>query len=178
MGGIMGDLGERMEEGRNWLERAAARVPGYRDYKEKELRREADRIQREYVAERLEAARQRLEDVELALSRRGDLGLLGEIDNIARKLRTVKDRFLYADYGYAGLFDAVKVDEAVLEQLYEFDVRSQEQAIGLDDLSRVLAPDSPSLRSDVALLDQRIEALDEYFVQRERVIIGVGRQAL
>ena len=101
----------------------------------------------------------------LDLSRGGDLELLGIIDTTNRKLRTVKDRYLYADYGYAGLFDTVKVDEAVLDQLYQFDVRSQEQARGVEELVGVLRADSPSLRADLELLDGRVEALDEYFLR-------------
>lgn len=164
-----------MEESKGWLERAAEHIPGYQGYKEKELRREADRIQRDYVAERLEAARRRIEELELGLSRQGDLELLGSIDTTQRKLRTVRDRYLYADYGYAGLFDTVKVDEAVLEQLYQFDVRAQDEARQLEELVGALAPDSPSLRTDVALVDQRVEALDEAFAQREHLMTGVGR---
>ncbi len=171
----MADVGGRMEESKSWLERAAERVPGYVGYKEKELRREADRTQREYVAERLEAARRKLEAVELALSHRGDLRLLGAIDTTQRKLRTVKDRFLYADYGYAGLFDAAKVDEAVLDQLYQFDVRSQDDARAIEELAGALAADSPSLEADVGLLDRRVEDLDESFAQREHLVTGVGR---
>ena len=171
----MADVGGRIEESKNWFERAAEHVPGYRGYKEKELRREADRLQRDYVAERLEAARRKLEGLELDLSRGGDLSLLAIIDTTQRKLRTVKDRYLYADYGYAGLFDAVKVDTAVLDQLYQFDVGSQEQAQGVEALVAVLSATSPSLGADVKLLDERVEALDELFVQREHLVTGVGR---
>lgn len=171
----MSDVPERIEESKNWLERAAEQVPGYRGYKEKELRREADKLQRDYVAERLELARRRLEELELELSRGGNLDLLGFIDTTARKLRTVKDRFAYADYGYAGLFDVVKVDEAVLDRLYEYDVHLQKQAQGVEELVDALRSDSPSLRADIGLLDDRIEALDEYFAEREHIITGVGR---
>jgi hypothetical protein len=169
------DVRGRIDESQNWFERAAARVPGYRGYKDKEVRREADKIQREYVAELLEGTRRRLEEVQLGLSRTGDLSLLGLLDNTGRKLRTVKDRWLLADYGYAGLFDIVKVDELVLDQLYQHDVAAQEQARGIGELAGVLAPDSPSLRQDIALLDERVERLDEHFVQRAHLITGAGR---
>ncbi|GAB4245926.1 MAG: hypothetical protein Kow00129_06020 [Thermoleophilia bacterium] len=171
----MNDVHGRIDESKNWFEKAAENIPGYRGYKQKELRREADRLQRDYVAERLELARRRIEELELALSRMGDLDLLGFVDTTARKLRTVKDRFAYADYGYAGLFDAVKVDEQILDRLYEFDADLQAEARGVEELVDTLRADSPSLRSDIALLDERIEALDEYFAQREHIITGVGR---
>lgn len=170
----MGDIGARIDESQNWLERAARRVPGYSGYKEKELRREADKLQRGYVAERLEVARRRLEDLNLALTDRGDIRLLGVVDATSRRLRTVKDRILYADYGLAGLFDTVKVDEAVLDQLYLYDVRMQDEARGIEEFVLVLTADSPSLRTDIDLLDARLKALDEYFSQREHIVTGAG----
>lgn len=168
-------IGARIEESKNWFERAAEHIPGYKGYKKKELRREADKLQREYVAERLEAARLKLEDVALAVTDRGDLQLLASVDRTGRKLRTIKDRYLYADYGYAGIFDTVKVGEDIIEQLYRFDVQSQEYAIHLEQLADTLSADSPSLRSDLEIFDQRVVALDQSFAEREHLITGAGR---
>lgn len=171
----MGDVGGRVEESKNWFERAASRVPGYRGYKEKEWRREADKIQRRFLADRLEVGRRALEDVELAISRRGTLDMMGVVDTVQRKLRTVKDRYLYADYGYAGWFNSVKVDEVVLDAMYQLDVQAQEAALAIEQLAGSLDADSPSLRADVKILEDKIEALDEFFAEREHAITGVGR---
>lgn len=171
----MGDIGGRIEESKNWLERASARIPGYMGYKEKEWRREADKIQRLYVAERLEAGRRALEELALALTRGGTLDLLGVVDNTQRKLRTIKDRYAFADYGYAGWFDAVKVDEVVLDGLYQLDVQAQDAAIALEQLAKSLRADSPSLRADLQILDDKIAALGESFDEREHTISGAGR---
>jgi hypothetical protein len=168
-------IDERIQESKNWFERAAEHVPGYKGYKEKELRREADKIQRLYVAERLEAARKRLDDVQLDLTRRASLDMLSLIDEAIRKLRTIRDRIQFADYGYAGLFDTVKVDQAKLDELYQFDVRLAQEAKGVEDLAAAINADSPSLRIDVDLLEDRIDALDAYFAGREQLITGAGR---
>jgi hypothetical protein len=168
-------IDERIQESKNWFERAAEHVPGYKGYKEKELRREADKIQRLYVAERLEAARKRLDDVQLDLTRRASLDMLSLIEEAIRKLRTIRDRIQFADYGYAGLFDTVKVDQAKLDELYQFDVRLAQEAKGVEDLAAAINADSPSLRIDVDLLEDRIDALDAYFAGREQLITGAGR---
>ena len=170
-----GGIGGRIEESKNWFERAAEHIPGYQGYKQKELRREADKLLREYVAERLEAARSKLESVALAATDRGDLQVLASVDRTGRKLRTLRDRYLYADYGYAGMFDTVKVGEDVLDRLYQFDAQSQEAVLRLEELVNALSADSPSLRSDLEILDRRATELDEGFSEREHVITGVGR---
>jgi hypothetical protein len=38
-----------------------------------------------------------------------------------------------------------------------------------------LSPESPSLRQDIGLLDERVERLDEHFVERAHIVTGVGR---
>ncbi len=171
----MAGIDDRIEESKNWFERVAEHLPGYRGYKQKELRREADKTQRLFVAERLDAVRVGLDDLKLDLVNRGDLETLGYVDVVIRKLRTVADRIRYADYGYAGLFDTDKVDESVLERLYDFD-RGLEGAVSeLDTLKGALSMDSPSLRSDLKLLEDKIEVLAEQFGQRENLITGAGR---
>lgn len=171
----MAGIDDRIEESKNWFERLAQHVPGYKGYKKKELKREADKIQRLYVAERLDACRSKLDEVQLDLTRRGSLDLLDIVDTTIRKVRKVRDRVQFADYGYAGLFDATKVGEAKLDELYQFDMQMEEQAKGIEELSGTLSADSPSLRVDVDLLDEKLDALDAYFSEREHLITGAGR---
>ncbi len=166
---------ERIDESKNWFERAAERVPGYRGYKDKELRREADKLERRYLAERLEGARGALQKVQRDLSRQASLDLLGLIDNVARKLGTIRDRVEFADYGYAGLFDTTKVGEETLAELHRFDVELQERVQGVETLAAALSADSPSLRVDMDLLEERIDAFAAYFAGREHLITGAGR---
>jgi hypothetical protein len=171
----MAGIDDRIEESKNWFERMAEHIPGYKGYKEKELEREADKIERLYLAERLDSCGQKLDDLKLELVNRGNLDMLGVIDVTIRKLRKVRDRVQFADYGYAGLFDTTKVGLEKLEELKTFDKQLETEAGGIDELANALAADSPSLRTDVGLLDDRIEALDNRFDEREHLITGAGR---
>ncbi len=171
----MAGIDERIEESKNWFERLTEHVPGYKGYKQKELKREADKIERLYVAERLESCQAKLDDVKLELVNRGSLEMLGIIDVTIRKLRKVRDRVQFADYGYAGLFDTTKVGVEKLEELQAFDKQLETEAGGIDELAGALSADSPSLRTDIGLLEDRIEALDARFSEREHLITGAGR---
>jgi len=168
-------IDDRIEESKNWFERAAEKVPGYSGYKEKELTREADKTQRVYIAERLEPCLAQLDDLKLDLLKAGKLDAVGEVDVAMRKLRKVRDRVQFADYGYAGMFDATKAGGQTIQQLYDFDKSLETEAGGIRDFSGTLAADSPSLRADIKLLDDRIEALDEHFTERDHLITGAGR---
>jgi hypothetical protein len=168
-------IDDRIEESKNWFERLAEHIPGYKGYKEKELRREADKTQRLYIAERLDSVRDKLDGLKLDIINRGELAKLDDVDVATRKLRTVTDRIRFADYGYAGLFDTTKVDEAVLDRLYEFDMQLTTGVAEMETLSAALSADSPSLMSDLGLLGAKIEALDAQFSEREHLITGAGR---
>jgi hypothetical protein len=168
-------IDDRIEESKNWFEKLAEHMPGYKGYKEKELRREADKTQRLFVAERLDSVLGKLDGVKLDLVNRGDLDKLGVIDVAGRKLRTITDKIRYADYGFAGLFDTDKVDEPILDQLYQFD-NGLITAVGeIETLVGALNADSPTLKSDIGLLEDKIEALGSQFAEREHLITGAGR---
>ncbi len=100
---------------------------------------------------------------------------LGEVDTSMRKLRTVRDRVQFADYGYTGMMDPVKVGVAKLDELMAFDKSLEADASAIVDLVATLAAASPSLRGDIGLLNGKIEALDARFSERERLITGAGR---
>lgn len=171
----MAGIDDRIEESKNWFEKLAEYIPGYKGYKQKELRREADKIQRLYVAERLASILDALDTLKLDLVNRGELDKLAIIDVTGRKLRTVTDRIRYADYGYAGLFDTNKVDEDILDQLYQFDHGLVTGVAEIETLAAALSPDSPTLKGDIALLEDKIEALGAHFAEREHLITGAGR---
>lgn len=168
-------IDDRIEQSKNWFERMAEHIPGYKGYKEKELRREADKTQRLFVAERLTSVLAKLDAIKLDLVNRGDLEKLGLIDVTGRKLRTVTDKIRFADYGYAGLFDTDKVDEPILDQLYQFDNELVTGVGEMETLAAALNAGSPTLKNDVALLDGKIDALGVQFAGREHLITGAGR---
>lgn len=171
----MAGIDERIEESKNWFERMMKHVPGYKGYKQKELGREADKIERVYVAERLDSSRKKLEELQMDLTQRVNLDLLGVVDITLRKLRKVRDRIQFADYGYAGVFDTTKVGKEKIDELYAFDKELETEAGAIDELTGELSADSPSLRTDLGLLEERITALDGRFDQREHLITGAGR---
>ncbi|MBN1321194.1 MAG: hypothetical protein JXA87_10180 [Thermoleophilia bacterium] len=171
----MAGIDERIEESKNWFERFMEKIPGYKGYKQKELRREADKIERVYLAEHLDSCLGRIDELKLDLVNGGNLKAVGEVDVTMRKLRKVRDRIQFADYGYAGLFDATKVGVEKLDELRMFDQNLEAEAGGIRDLAAALAIDSPSLSTDIKLLDDRIEALDARFSEREHLISGAGR---
>jgi hypothetical protein len=171
----MAGIEERVQESKNWLERLLEKIPGIKGYKKKENRREADKIERLYLGERLDACLDKLDAVKLDLVKSAGMDALGEVDVTMRKLRTVRDRIQFADYGYAGMMDPVKVGVEKLDELMAFDKTLEADAAAIAELAGTLSATSPSLRADIGLLNGKIEALDARFSEREQLITGAGR---
>src|SRR5437868_3978253 len=98
------------------------RIPGYRGYRDKELRREADKFLRTRIADAVAGEVRQLNALKLDLTNRGQLMLLPDFERSTLKLQRFADQVRTASYGYAGLFDAARVEEPALNALYDFDL--------------------------------------------------------
>jgi hypothetical protein len=97
------------------------KIPGYNGYKEKEMRREADSLLREHLANQLKEQLTRAEDVASQMLTGPGLSQLSEMGKGNTRLQTLIDKVKTAAQGYAGFFDAVRVKEDELDALYQFD---------------------------------------------------------
>jgi hypothetical protein len=117
----MSDLLSKVSQTRGGLEKLVGSIPGYKGYKEKEMRREADRILRETLARKYEEQWSRLNGVQKRLLVAGGIEYMDDVEGAATKLRGFIDKLKTAAMGYGGIFSAVKVKEAELDKLYQFD---------------------------------------------------------
>lgn len=155
---------DKARAGQSVLEQIANAMPGFKGYRERELRRDADRLQREHLASRLEECKKALNDLAVRATRSGALGAINDIETARKRLDKVASRIRYADRGYAGFFDAIKVDEAALARVYEFDLAL---------LDGVQAVRSAADAADVGPMISRLDALDARLGEREALLGGL-----
>jgi len=103
------------------IERLLKGLPGIKGYVDKELRRDSDKQVRTLLAQELETQKQELLSVQRLLLDNGGLLWLDNVDQAVQKLQILIDRIKTASYGYAGLFDAVRIREEQLDTLNKFD---------------------------------------------------------
>jgi hypothetical protein len=154
------------------LERLANKIPGFKGYREKELRRDADKLQREHLALQLEEMKGILNDLAVHATRGGGLDLVNDVEIARKRLDKVVARIRYADRGYAGSFDTIKVDEEMLGRVYQFDIDLLSDVVAVRDAAqeaKVAAEVKPAL----ATLISRIDALDRRLGEREQILSGV-----
>ncbi len=165
---------ETIQDLQNAVERLASRIPGFAGYKARETRREADKLLRATIAQRLMEQVQRLSEVQRALLRQGGLRWLDDVEAAVVRLQTLADQIRTASYGYAGVFDAVKINEPQLARLYAFD---QQLLTTVDQLAEAITRLQAAVGQDdfataLANLMRLARAAQTAFQRREEVLLG------
>ena len=171
----MGDqIYEKIDSDMDIFKKLASKIPGFKGYIERSNRRDADKLVRETVAKRYEEQWQRVSSLQRDFISRGEIGLIDDLEASAVKLRTFADRVRRAAYGYAGFFDAVKINEQELAQMYEYDLKmldlGDEVARAIDHVEMSIGSDGlpAAIRNLTTLAQQSIDV----FNRREEVILG------
>ena len=103
------------------LERIELIIPGFRGYKEKELRRESDKLVRNQMYVKLSEAESLVKDVYRSLVNQGVSEAWDDTDHLVARMDRITERINHSEYGYAGFFDAMKVKEPDLDRMMAFD---------------------------------------------------------
>lgn len=155
------------------IERLLKGLPVIRGYVDKELRRDADYRLRQTLATELETERQRLFEIQNRLARSGGLLYVDDADRAVQKLQTLTDRIRTASYGYAGLFNAVKIREEQLDALHRFDValaaRTYEIQDGIDALE-VAVDRKEDIPDAIEALTSKVAELNRLFDRRHQAV--------
>jgi hypothetical protein len=166
---------------RNLLERLGAKIPGYRGFQDRELRRDVDKLQREHLAAELGRLKALLTTRARDYTDAGQLGALAAFGRLDRQLDGLQQTIRFSDYGASGLFDPVKIMEPELERLYAFDLGIVDDLAAVEQaIAAVPAPSAGEPGAAGAALDavrDRVSALDDKWRQRRQVISQAVRSA-
>ncbi len=152
-------------------------IPGYRGYKEKETRREADKILRDHLAARLRAGKAKVQGVRDKFALAANVDRLDDVDRVDLIYENVVDRLGFASYGYAGFFDAARVDEAALDRLYEYDeglAAAIDGVLAKTDALAQAADAGGDLSAPLDGLKQELRAFEAKLDERQNAILGVS----
>jgi len=166
---------QRIEDSRGGLESLISKIPGYHGYKEKENRRAADKLLRDQLTKQLGEQRRRLAELQRNLVDSGGLLMVDDLDRAVTKVQKLADKIRTASYGYAGIFDAVKVKENELDALYAFDEGMLEQVASvqtaIDALSTAIDT-SGDVKSAIKAVVSAAGAAETTWRKRESTITG------
>ena len=173
------DYLEKVKGERGLLERIMGYIPGYRGYKEKELRRESDRLVRMEAVNRLKATKNtfRRTFANPLIVQKLSSEDAYRFDALTSRLDRATQRIDRAVAGYAGMFDAVKVKEDKLDTVIEHDVSLIEKAEALKvDMEKVvkMEPGKDEWRTAIDDLISKVEELDGLVDERSEILRGLA----
>jgi len=160
-------------------ERILDQLPGFRGYKEKELRRESDKLIRNHLYQRLSQARSDLKDIFQKLSDRRAFDVLTDMDRLVAKFDRVVEKVNHASYGYSGFFDVVKIEAENLDRMIEFDNQLVDDAEKLVEEVSAFKAEVGKQKFDkakerVQSLTGTLEDFEKSFDKRGEAILGVN----
>lgn len=172
----MSDIFDKVVGEQDFIKKLFAKVPGFKGYIERNDRRMSDKLLREQVALAFESQYQRVSALQRDLISHGGLAYIDDLEAAAIKIRQFIDRVRTASYGYAGLFDAVKIKEDDLAQVYQFDLKLLEldEAVShaMDNVEASIGTDGlPAAIKNLATISQ---SCVETFNQRSDVLKGIA----
>jgi hypothetical protein len=166
---------QRIQGDEQLLEKIMLAVPGFRGYKAKEQRREADKLIRNFLYSKLQEARNGLQDIYQAAADGKASQDLHTIDRLTAIFDRVSEKVNHASYGYAGFFDAIKIDEDDLDRMIDFDKQLVDEAKALaqkvqDMKSEVQSSKFDSLQSFEEETRKAVEGFENAFDNRKGTI--------
>lgn len=160
-------------ERRGRFEELLKRIPGFRGYLEKENRRESDALQRAWLADRLQRGKRGLDSLAKTLADQLKLDLLPQCDRLRGRLDAQIGRIRGAMHGYSGIFDLVKVDEGLLDKIYEYDLSLVDEVDAIAGLLEQLPADLAGASQRLADVGVHVEQLQRAWDAREDILKGV-----
>lgn len=132
------DIRDRVTESRGFFKKLQLAIPGLREYRKLEDIRAADQLLRKQVFDKLDNAKNKLEQVRKAMSDKGDFSSLTQIGTIISQVQQVSGEVSHSQQGAAGISPNIRIDENTLNMLYEYDykfVASAEQVLAVANSS-------------------------------------------
>jgi len=151
----------------------ASKIPGFKGYVERQNRRDSDKLIRETIYRRFRELEGRISDIQVEFVNRGEISYTDDLEKAALRLRTFADRVRTAPRGYAGIFDAVKINEPELAKLYAYDAalldKTDEVGRAIDNIQASIGTDGlpAAIRNLQTIAKQCIEIYD----RRQEVVV-------
>jgi hypothetical protein len=175
----MVDLREEVAKDRGLIKKIELAIPGFRGYRKREDLRIADRLLREQLALRLKNASSALEGARRAISRRQLVEYMEDLGRLVSLTGAAEARVRHAEQGYTGVSPDYRIEEAELNQMYEWDLhllaRLDEMCNGSERLlAAAEGSDQRELSKQLKACDAALLDFNQVFDKRRESIANLG----
>jgi len=173
----MPDIRDRVEEDKGILKKIQSYIPGFSGYRKREDLRDADKMLRMQLAERLGRQRRGLEEARGLIRQSYGSKELDMLGGLIFTFKKVEGTVAHAQTGYSGFAADVQIKEDEMNRLYEFDAAMLDHVsamtTSIESLKNALvAADEQNSFKELMTIKARITDFEEQFNRRMRVIEG------
>ncbi|CUR52192.1 Coiled-coil motif protein [Nitrosotalea devaniterrae] len=115
------DLREKIVENRGTWKKLQLKIPGLKEYRSLEDIRAADQLLRKQVSDNLNESKDKIEDLRKAATAKNDFSSLTLIGSTISQIQQISGVVQHSQQGSAGISPNIRIDEGVLNKLYEYD---------------------------------------------------------
>ena len=174
----MTDLREKVVEDRGIISRIQTYIPGFSGYRAKEDIRAADNMLRMQMADKLASVRRSIEVCRSDMAANGSLDYLERLGALISRFKTIEQEVGHAAQGYSGISAKVKVGEAELNKLYDYDYSlvSALADLAADSLKLKAAVNSnsaASIKENIDAMGARLDTFEATFKNRMMTVTGM-----
>ncbi|MFX1508843.1 MAG: hypothetical protein ACFFBR_00920 [Promethearchaeota archaeon] len=168
---------EKVDDERTLTQKIMKLIPGWRGYRIKEERRNADRILRDQIITRLRQSADKIQDIRSAIVEEEIEDAYRTVDSLMSRTEKLISQIEHADYGYRPFFDAIKIKEDDLENMLRYDSWFVEQVQEFDqrcdDVLTLIEDDPDEATGHIKDLRKMISRMNRKWKEREQVIMGI-----
>ncbi len=148
------------------------RIPGFHGYLERAYRRESDALLRMHLAERLQCARNGLDEIPAAIAESSQTDSPTQLASAQARLDAFIARPRGPMRGFSGVFDLVRIDDGTLDAIYGSDLLLSdkiEAAVKRVNVRGAATPTAAAVAEMLALLDEAERACEK----RDEILKGL-----
>ncbi len=174
----MVDIRDQVEDDRGLLKKIQLVIPGFRGYRKREDIRAADSILRLQMADGLIQVRQGLEEARSSMVEEYQSKNIDRIGGAINHVQTLEGKVRHAEQGYTGFSPAVRIEEAELNRLYEYDASMIRSIQSLDQsqaslLNLVRSGDENGATEALRAIKDELSNFERAFGDRIPIIAGI-----
>jgi len=156
------DIRKAVEENRGTLKKLQLKIPGLKEYRKLEDIRAADQILRKQISDRLNDSKAKIEDLRHAMTTKNDFNSLTLAGSTISKIQQISGLVKHAQQGSAGISPNIRIDENVLNKLYEYDLDSVDASEQIFTLCSNSVSEYNSGKSVQEMVTKIVSILDDF----------------
>lgn len=165
------------KKSRGLLERIKLIIPGYRGYRNKNVRRDVDKEVRSEVARQFGCCKETLVGLKNDYVAKNDLEMAKILEKVIVKIDTYISDMESAEAGYSAAWEVNKTLNGDLDEVMEWDGRLLDECVELSAALKIIvskADAGEDIKAQLKEVERFIDGLDNALGERMKVVRGIA----